>query len=94
MRKIHRSIHDRRSQSNYWRGNYPRRAEIAEYYQSIVGLADAMHKHPSEFSPGMRQRVGIARASALSPKMLLLEEPFGMLDSLTRFELQQILLDQ
>jgi nitrate/nitrite transport system ATP-binding protein len=69
------------------------REQIAEYYLSIVGLADAMHKHPSELSHGMRQRVGIARAFALSPKMLLLDEPFGMLDSLTRFELQQVLLD-
>jgi nitrate/nitrite transport system ATP-binding protein len=69
------------------------REQIAEYYLSIVGLADAMHKHPSELSQGMRQRVGIARAFALSPKMLLLDEPFGMLDSLTRFELQQVLLD-
>jgi ABC-type nitrate/sulfonate/bicarbonate transport system ATPase subunit len=41
----------------------------------------------------MRQRVGLARAFALSPKMLLLDEPFGMLDSLTRYELQQVLLD-
>ncbi|MBV9126445.1 MAG: ATP-binding cassette domain-containing protein, partial [Verrucomicrobia bacterium] len=60
---------------------------------AIVGLADAMHKKPAELSQGMRQRVGIARAFALSPKMLLLDEPFGMLDSLTRYELQQVLIE-
>jgi nitrate ABC transporter ATP-binding subunit len=69
------------------------RLQIAEYYLSVVGLADAMDKRPSELSQGMRQRVGIARAFALSPKMLLLDEPFGMLDSLTRYELQVVLLD-
>jgi len=60
---------------------------------SVVGLADAMHKRPTDLSPGMRQRVGVARAFALKSKMLLLDEPFGMLDSLTRFELQQVPLD-
>lgn len=69
------------------------RHQIAEYYLHVVGLAEAMHKRPSELSQGMRQRVGIARAFALSPKMLLLDEPFGMLDSLTRVELQQVLID-
>jgi nitrate ABC transporter ATP-binding subunit len=69
------------------------RREIAEYYLSIVGLADSMHKRASQLSQGMRQRVGIARAFALKPKMLLLDEPFGMLDTLTRFELQQVLMD-
>jgi nitrate/nitrite transport system ATP-binding protein len=69
------------------------RRQIVEYYLSIVGLGEAMHKRPGELSQGMRQRVGIARAFALSPKMLLLDEPFGMLDSLTRMELQQVLIE-
>src|SRR5947208_11133259 len=75
----------------YTAGKQERR-EIAEYYLTVVGLGDAMHKKPAQLSPGMRQRVGIARAFALHPKMLLLDEPFGMLDSLTRYELQQVLI--
>jgi nitrate ABC transporter ATP-binding subunit len=66
---------------------------IAERYLTLVGLGDAIHKRPAELSAGMRQRVGLARAFALDPKMLLLDEPFGMLDSLTRLDLQESLLE-
>jgi nitrate/nitrite transport system ATP-binding protein len=69
------------------------RRDLASYYLTLVGLGDAMHRHPKELSEGMQQRVGIARAFALSPKMLLLDEPFGKLDSLTRMELQEVLLE-
>lgn len=69
------------------------RRDVVEYYLSRVGLADAMHKPAAELSNGMKQRVGIARAFALSPKLLLLDEPFGMLDSITRWELQDVLMD-
>lgn len=77
----------------YYTASRLERRQIAEYYLSLVGLADAMHKRPAELSQGMRQRCGIARAFALSPKMLLLDEPFGMLDNLTKMELQDVLLD-
>ncbi|HWL62035.1 MAG TPA: nitrate ABC transporter ATP-binding protein [Steroidobacteraceae bacterium] len=69
------------------------RRDIIEYYLARVGLADAMDRGASELSNGMKQRVGLARAFALSPKLLLLDEPFGMLDALTRWELQEVLMD-
>ena len=69
------------------------RLDIAKYYLQKVGLEDAFHKKASELSQGMQQRVGIARAFAIKPKVLLLDEPFGMLDSLTRGELQDILIE-
>jgi len=69
------------------------RHDIAKYYLQKVGLEDAFNKKASELSQGMQQRVGIARAFAIKPKVLLLDEPFGMLDSLTRGELQDILIE-
>ena len=69
------------------------RKDIAMYYLHKVGLDGSFHKKATELSQGMQQRVGIARAFAIKPKVLLLDEPFGMLDSLTRGELQDILIE-
>lgn len=77
----------------YPRASRAERQDVVEYYLERVGLADSMDKQAASLSNGMKQRVGIARAFALSPKLLLLDEPFGMLDSLTRWELQEVLME-
>lgn len=63
-----------------------------EKYVAMVGLSHAIDKKPSELSGGMKQRVGIARAFSIQPKMLLLDEPFGALDALTRGTIQDELM--
>ncbi len=66
--------------------------EQVEKYVEMVGLGAAIDKKPAQLSGGMKQRVGIARAFAIQPKMLLLDEPFGALDALTRGTIQDELL--
>ncbi len=74
-------------------GSKEERHDICAYYLTKVGLGDSLHKKAADMSNGMRQRVGIARAFALKPKLLLFDEPFGMLDSMTKKELQDVLID-
>jgi bicarbonate transport system ATP-binding protein len=68
------------------------RREIVEHYIDVVGLTKEIEKYPNDMSGGMRQRVAIARALAVQPKLLLLDEPFGVLDALTRGNLQEQLV--
>lgn len=67
-------------------------SEQVEKFVTLVGLPHAIDKKPSELSGGMKQRVGIARAFSIEPKMLLLDEPFGALDALTRGTIQDELM--
>ena len=69
------------------------REEVVDYYLERVGLGESADQPARDLSNGTRQLIGIARAFALSPKLLLLDEPFGMLDSLTRWELQDVLME-
>lgn len=73
-------------------GSEERRNQVLRYL-GLVGVAGDIDELPAGLSLGAQQRIAIARALALSPRILLLDEPFGMLDSLTRFELQETLLD-
>ncbi len=72
------------------------KAEIKDWIKhnlELVHMSHAIHKLPSEISGGMKQRVGIARALAMQPKVLLMDEPFGALDALTRAHLQDSLME-
>ena len=70
-----------------------RRRETADYFMDLVGLRDFANSLPKTLSGGMKQRCAIARAYAVNPKILLMDEPFGALDALTRVQLQDRLLE-
>ena len=70
----------------------PQRANLVEHYLQLLGIGDAADQLPGELSLGTQQCVSMARALAVEPRFLLLDEPFSMLDSLTRFDLQNTLL--
>lgn len=67
--------------------------EIAQQHLELVKLGDAADRWPSELSGGMKQRVAIARALSYRPKILLMDEPFGALDAMTRHQMQQLLIE-
>lgn len=73
--------------------NRAEKITIVNEHLAMVNLTAAADKYPDEISGGMKQRVGIARALAIRPKMLLMDEPFGALDALTRGKLQRQVLD-
>ena len=68
-------------------------ATLSGLVQTLVHMTHALHKRPDEISGGMKQRVGIARALAMEPQVLLMDEPFGALDALTRAHLQDSLME-
>ena len=68
------------------------RAQVARSMIDLVGLGDASHQYPRQLSGGMKMRVSIARALSVNPKLLLLDEPFGALDAITRNQLNEDLL--
>jgi NitT/TauT family transport system ATP-binding protein len=69
------------------------RREIAQRYMGLMGLSDFANHHPKHLSGGMRQRLALARAYAVRPEFLLMDEPFGALDAQTRSAMQDLLLD-